>query len=82
MSATQPIELYPGQRVEHEKKMKVIAMQTEILRIACADAIEALSRAARFPSICRREVETANAAVMRANIAASYLDPKEDDTDL
>lgn len=59
--------------------MKLIAMQTEIMRIACADAIEALSRAARFPQICRREVETASAAVLRAAVAASHLDPKEDE---
>ena len=77
-----PLELYPGQWVEHDRKMKVINMQTEILRIACADVIEAMSRAARFPAICRREIETAQAAMLRAAGAAAQLDPAEDESDL
>lgn len=79
MGLRQPIELYPGQWAEHDKKMKVINMQTEILRIACADVIEAMSRAARFPAISRHEVETANAACARAYAAACQLDPKEEE---
>ncbi len=79
MSAPQRIELFPGQWAEAARQQKIIAMQSEILRISCYDVIHALTEALRHPGICRREIETAMAALPRAYAAACQLDPKEDE---
>lgn len=75
------MEMYPGQRAEAERKQKLILLQTETLRVACYDVIMALTEALRHPGICRREVETAMAALPRAYAAACQLDPAEDTSD-
>ncbi len=73
----QPIELYPGQHREHEKRMKLIAMQSETLRKEVFASIIALSEAGNYPLDSRRPLEEAMRATTRAYAAACVLDPVE-----
>lgn len=73
----------PASHIDSERKRHLAAeMQITTLRIASYDVIAALTRALQYPTICRRELETAMAALPKAYAAACQLDPKEDESDL
>ncbi len=75
---TAAVELYPGQHAEHEKQMKIIAMQTTILTRECCTILHHVSDALNAPGISRRDIEEVMRAATRAYAAAVVLDPPED----
>ncbi len=70
----------PAAHLDYERRKMIAAeMQIATLRIASYDVIAALTRALQYPTICRRELETAMAALPKAYTAACQLDPKEEE---